>query len=58
MISRLGLRTFEISFIIMIDRSDLDAPIDDVFVNSDFAKVGLRTDNFTLHHDIIFNLEG
>ena len=58
MIGWLRLGTLEISFFIIIDRSDLDVPIHNVFVNFDLAKVNLEADDFTLRQDIIFNLKG
>lgn len=56
-IDRLELWILKVSLLI-INRGNLDTPINNVFVEANLVKVGIRTYNLTLCEDIGFDLKG
>ena len=43
---------------IFADRSDLDVPINDVLIQTDFTKISPGANHLALHQDVSFNLKG
>ena len=43
---------------IFADRSDLDTPINDVLIQTDFTEISPEANNLALRQDVNFNLKG